>query len=258
MSGFREYDGIRGNTKEDKGKRAVRPNFLLPLCSLVFRCVPSYSLGILFLAGALAAEPNAQPLAGRVIVLDPGHAVFNQDGVLINPGARGRHGPYEREVALDVAEKMCPLLESQGAKVFLTRTRLNPWRYSLGQHSDNRSRALFANSLHAQAYIRLHCDWNRSRHFQGYTAYYYRWTSRALAKTIHDALVKALPDHHDNGIHRRTFVSISSQMPTVLVEMGVLSYKPEAKDLASDAFQDKLAIAITQGVVDYFRSRPNS
>ncbi len=210
------------------------------------------------LAMPLAADPvNPGPLllAGRTLVVDPGHAVLNEEGILVNPGARARHGPYERDVALYVAEKIAPLLEAQGAKVFLTRTTLNPWRYSDRRQSDNRSRALFANSLRAQAYIRLHCDWNRSRKFKGYTTYYYRWGSRDLAKTIHASLQQSLPGHRDNGIHRRSFVSVTSKMPTVLVEMGVLSFKPESKDLATDAFQTQLAQAIATGIVNYFREK---
>src|SRR5437762_2889523 len=111
--------------------------------------------------GWAAATSEPRLLQGKVIVLDPGHAVRNKSGVTINPGARARRGVWERDVALNVAEKAVPLLEAQGAKVFMTRTADNPWRYSQRKQADNRSRAIFANVLRAQAYIRIHCDWNR-------------------------------------------------------------------------------------------------
>jgi N-acetylmuramoyl-L-alanine amidase len=206
------------------------------------------------LTGADPGPSVPQPLAGRIIVIDPGHAVMNDAGKIINPGAKARRGVLERDVVLEVADRLVPLLEAQGAKVFLTRTRGNPWRYSAqDRHSDNRARAIFANTMRADVYVRLHCDWNRSRKFKGYTVYYFRWGSRRLAKTLDKAFVEALPGHKNNGLHRRPFVSVTSSMPTVLLEMGVLSYKPEGKDLGSDGYQTRLAQAISTGLVNYFK-----
>jgi len=193
-------------------------------------------------------------LAGKVILIDPGHAVLNEQGWIINPGARAaRHGAWERDVALSVSEKIVPILEAQGAKVIKTRTSDNPWRYSRRKQADNRARAIIANVLRVHAYVRIHCDWNRSRQFKGFTTFYYRWGSRELAKCIREAMVEALPGHRDNGLHRRSFVSVTARMPAVLVELGVLSYRPEAKDLASDAFQNTLAQAVATGITAYFR-----
>jgi N-acetylmuramoyl-L-alanine amidase len=215
------------------------------------------ALLLLGLAGVcpVRAFGATQPLKGKIIVIDPGHAVMNDSGVLINPGARARRGAYERDVALSVSSKVAPMLEAQGAKVFLTRTADNPWRYSTRQQADNRSRAIFANVMHANIYVRIHCDWNRSRQFKGFTTYYFRWKSRPLAEFIDRAMTKALPTHHNNGIHRRTFVSITTRMPSVLVELGVLSFKPEAKELADENYHQRLAQAVADGVTEYFKAQ---
>lgn len=199
-----------------------------------------------------ADSPSAAPLTSKVILIDPGHAVLNEEGWLINPGARARRGAYERAVALSVAAKVVPLLEARGAKVYLTRTTDNPWRYSRGKQSDNRARAIMANVLRADAYVRVHCDWNRSRRFKGFTTYYYRWGSRDLARQLHQAMVQSLAGHRDNGIHRRSFVSVTARMPAVLLEIGTLSDRGEAKDLGNDAYQSRVAQAIADGVVQYF------
>ena len=73
-----------------------------------------------------------------MVVLDPGHAVKNDAGRIINPGAQGRGGVLERDVNLRVVETIEPLLEAQGAKVYMTRTQANPWRYGYSQQADNR------------------------------------------------------------------------------------------------------------------------
>jgi N-acetylmuramoyl-L-alanine amidase len=221
-----------------------------------------HSLSKLLLIGALSglgpfstlADPVADTwsLAGKIVILDPGHATKNDAGVIINPGAQARHGgARERDVALAVGVRIVPLLEAKGAKVFMTRTPRNPWRYNELRLGDNRARAIFANLLHAHAYVRLHCDWNKDRNFKGHTTYYFQWSSRKLAADVNDSLTKEMTDQRDNGVHRRSFVSVTSRLPTALVEMGVLSYKPEAKSLADPAYQDKLAQAIAEGITTY-------
>jgi len=212
------------------------------------------SLAAALWALPLSADPIAGGLilAGKVIVLDPGHAAKNDAGAIINPGAQARHnGPRERDVALAVSSRIVPLLEAKGAKVYMTRTPANPWRYNDQRLGDNRARAIFANLLRANAYVRLHCDWNRSRQFKGHTTYYFHWGSRSLAVAVNEALNKAMTEQRDNGVHRRSFVSVTAHMPTALVEMGVLSYKPEGKALGDAAYQDKLAQAIADGITAY-------
>ncbi len=188
-----------------------------------------------------------------MLVLDPGHAVKNDAGKIINPGAKARQGPLERDVALNVAETLTPLLEAQGAKVYMTRTRVNPWRYGYSSQADNRGRAILANEVRADAYIRIHCDWNRDRRFKGFTTFFYRWGSRELSESIHQALAAALPGHRDNGIKRRSFVSVSAHMPAVLLELGVLSNKVEGKELEDEAHQSHLAMAVAEGITKYFQ-----
>ena len=109
--------------------------------------------------------------------------------------------------------------------------------------------------VRADAYVRIHCDWNRDRRFKGFTMYFYRWGSRELAESIHDTLASALPGHRDNGIKRRSFVSVSSHMPAVLVELGVLSNPVEGKELEQDSHQSTLAIAVAEGIIDYFQKK---
>lgn len=200
----------------------------------------------------MTAGASPKTLEGKIVVLDPGHAVKNDVDKIINPGARARRGVYERDVVLSVAETIAPLLEAQGAKVYMTRTEANPWRYGYSQHADNRGRAIFANVVHADVYVRIHCDWNRNRRFKGFTTYYYRWGSRRLAQAVEQALGKALPTHRNNGIKRRSFVSTSAHMPAILLELGVLSNKTEGKELSQGGFQSHLAMSVAEGIIDYF------
>ena len=42
-------------------------------------------------------------------------------------------------------------------------------------------------------------------------------------------------------------------MPAVLVELGVLSNRLEGKELAQDAHQSHLAMAVAEGIIEYFQ-----
>ena len=98
-------------------------------------------------------------------------------------------------------------------------------------------------SYHAAAYeralLKYHRGGDMSRAAQG-------------DKVDHQAMANALPGHRNNGIKRRSFVSASAHMPSVLVELGVLSHRLEGKELAQDAHQAHLAMAVTEGIVNYF------
>ena len=98
----------------------------------------------------LDLQKNIEPLllgpplafGGRVIVIDPGHGGLNV----------GTHsvldGRYEKEFTLDWALRLAPLLETNGWKVFLTRT---------GDITvSNADRVVFSDAHHADVFISLH------------------------------------------------------------------------------------------------------
>ena len=46
-----------------------------------------------------------------------------------------------------------------------------------------------------------------------------------------------------------------SKVPTVLVEMGFMSNRAEDKALTTGSYQQKLAVGLANGVVDYLKTR---
>jgi N-acetylmuramoyl-L-alanine amidase len=95
-------------------------------------------------------QKNIEPLlfgpplifGSRVIVIDPGHGGANV----------GTHsvldGRLEKEFTLDWAKRLAPLLETNGWKVFLTRTS--------DVTMSNLDRVVFAEAHHADLFISLH------------------------------------------------------------------------------------------------------
>ncbi|MEP6630923.1 MAG: peptidoglycan-binding protein, partial [Lapillicoccus sp.] len=86
---------------------------------------------------------SGHSLAGRVVVLDPGHGGADRGAVA--------HGVVESEVVLDIARRIEGRLSAHGATVVYTRTHAS-------SPGDDEARARFANDLRADIVLSLHCD----------------------------------------------------------------------------------------------------
>jgi N-acetylmuramoyl-L-alanine amidase len=100
------------------------------------------------LAAALALAAPAPPAApprppAFVVVVDPGHG-GDQDGALSPAGVK------EKDVVLQIARRLRPRLEQQGAKVVLTRTG------DIGVPLT--TRAAVANGLKADLFVSIHLN----------------------------------------------------------------------------------------------------
>jgi len=102
-------------------------------------------------AGLVRREPVVP--RSRVVVIDPGHG--GRD-----PGAIGRRGLQEKDVALDVALKLKRILETKYAvKVYLTRED--------DRFLELKERTTFANGRGADLFISLHVNASPSRKTRG-------------------------------------------------------------------------------------------
>ncbi|PYC77311.1 N-acetylmuramoyl-L-alanine amidase [Streptomyces tateyamensis] len=119
---------------------------------------------------AASAAPSAgagKPLAGRTVVLDPGHNPGNADHATeINQqvdvgngrkecdttGTETNAGYTEAEFTLDVSHRLRDLLQGLGATVLLTQDGDRPWGPCVTE------RAAIGNAAHADAAISVHGD----------------------------------------------------------------------------------------------------
>ena len=81
-----------------------------------------------------------------------------------------------------------------------------------------------------------------------------RSANRALAQSI-AAELDGIPGVTDRGVKEAWFIVLrGSPMPAILIEGGFMSNPDEGRQIASDAYQWKLARAIVEGILKY-RSR---
>jgi len=185
---------------------------------------------------------RARPLAGRIIVLDPGHPPL---------GARGPTGLWEPVATLAVARKAKTLLEHAGATVLLTRTDSTPLELY--------PRTRFAEQHDADVLVSIHAnalpDGVNPFTNSGTSVYYFQPRSAALARALERALVAEL-GVRDLGMGRGDYALVRpTWMPAALTE-GLFIMLPEQEAmLASEEGQLRYARGIVRGIEQFLRER---
>ncbi len=217
-----------------------------------------------------------RPLAGRVVVIDPGHndgnfqhtdeidRQVNAGGfrkACDTTGTETDAGYTEASFTIDVARWLGSLLEDKGAKVVMTRTD----DHSVGPCVDRR--AAIGNDAHADVALSIHADGGPadghgfhimqptlgSGHHDSIVA-----PSHQLALALRDAYRSGtgLPPADyigTDGINPRSDMAglNLSAVPKVLVECGNMRNSGDARRLSSTAFRKKIAAALAVGISRY-------
>lgn len=227
-------------------------------------------------AAASDAVVAAAPL---VVAIDPGHGGEKD-------GARSVHGPWEKELVLQIARRLEKQLQASGARVVMTRRGDDS--VSLPQ------RAAIANAAQADLFVSIHLnaapDGGAARGAETYflsadatdasaSALAARENADRLAgepeRDPADTLSHILDDLEDNANHQESsrlakavhekvaqvagsssrgvrqapfHVLAGARMPAILVELGFLTHPAEARLLATAGRQDALARAIAEGI----------
>ncbi|MFW6027879.1 MAG: N-acetylmuramoyl-L-alanine amidase [bacterium] len=218
----------------------------------------------------------------HVIAIDPGHGGFD-------PGAVGKNGVHEKDVALKMALQLKKTLEARGTyKVHLTREK-----DVFVSHED---RVAFAREREADLFISLHADANEVHSVNGVSIYTLDErpsdgvVSRLVqkenqakgkgAREITDDVLKILidltqrdtmsnatrfarlmlpklrarkidlaPEPHRGGPF---YVLTAADVPSVLIEMGFMSNTQDRQLLNSDQWRARLAKGVADAMDQYF------
>ncbi|HEY7194047.1 MAG TPA: N-acetylmuramoyl-L-alanine amidase [Gemmatimonadales bacterium] len=183
---------------------------------------------------------SKRPLAGRTIVIDPGHPPV---------GAHGPSGLWEPVATLAVSKQVKALLEHEGATVLLTRTDSLP--------IDLFPRTRFAEQHDADLLVSIHAnalpDGINPFVNNGTSVYYFHPRSAALARALDRALVAEL-GVRDLGMGRGDYALVRDPwFPSALTE-GLFMMIPEQEALlASPEGQRRYARGVAKGIEDFLR-----
>ena len=175
-----------------------------------------------------------------LVIIDPGHGGPD-------PGAIGIRGIRETDVVLDVSKRVKQLLSEKGVRVRLTRKS----EIDL----DLPPRVLFANRTGADIFVSIHANASqgKKRNINGLETFYYRgWRGRLLAKRIQKHILRVSPGSPDRGVKQGKFYVIkNTRMPAVLVEIGFLTGRLDARRLEQSMHRKRIAFAIAKGILEY-------
>lgn len=201
----------------------------------------------------IAAEEPSGPLAGLIILVDPGHGGY--DG-----GARARDsGTPEKELNLAVSLQLEEALTRRGAKVLLTRREdvdltSEPRPAGLTKkRQDMQARVDAAVQGGADMVISVHMNEYRSRSESGPQVFYREGSDsgRLLAGCIQEALIAALQPAKKRAALPGDYFILQLDVPSVLVECGFISNAQEERLLLTEEYQARVAEAIADGVVEF-------
>lgn len=183
-----------------------------------------------------ATTPEALPLKGKKIVIDPGHGGSD-------PGAT-RCNVKESDLTLGIALKLKKILEDQGAKVVLTRA--TDCDKELSERCD------LSNKERPDIFVSIHINASNNPAVDGIETYYYTPYSKRLAKCLFDEMVATL-GARANWVHQRSlYVCRNTAAPSALVEVGYISNQVKRDKMATAQYQQLTASAIAKGIDKFF------
>lgn len=219
------------------------------------------------------------PLAVHKVVIDAGHGGGST-------GTRTPQGMLEKDLTLDIAERLRRILAQQSFQVVMTREG--------DRDVSLKERGILANRAGADIFVSIHLNWIVNRRSRGVETYYMGATddpyltrlaaaenresgysladmrrlldriyagvrqekSRKLAETVQSALFQSLaktsPEIEDRGVKTAPFiVLLTTDMPAILAEVSSLSSEEEARLLTKPLYRQYIAEALAKGIRAY-------
>lgn len=167
------------------------------------------------------------------VVIDAGHGGYDRGGI---PGQR----VSEKEMTLDVAQRLKKVLSSNGYRVVMTRD--SDVFVPLG------TRVAIANSYRNAVFVSVHFNSAKRTGAGGIETYFYGRDSLPLASAIHYYVAGGAPSSNRNVRRRGYYVLRKTNVPAVLVECGFLTNPTEAALAQTASYRQKLAEEIAAGV----------
>ena len=221
------------------------------LCTLTLFYAAGTSAVQTFSSAPAQAAAGPRPLEGLTVAVDAGHGGY--DG-----GAVGRvSGTPEKGLNLDVARRVEQLLRRQGADVVMTRTddyalcdERPPIRKKL---QDMQRRAQLIRLNDADVVLSIHMNEYVRRSESGPQVFYREDcpAGRLLAGAVQAAMIAGLEPRTKRPALGGDYYILTLGVPSVLVDCGFLSNREEEEKLMQEAYRQKVARSIVQGVSDW-------
>jgi N-acetylmuramoyl-L-alanine amidase len=196
----------------------------------------------------MPSVPTNASLAGKIVVIDPGHGGRDTGGAAgLSPDF------YEKNITLAIGLRLRDVLTQNGATVIMTRTD--------DSFPALESRPALANQHHADYFISIHADDSAigRNSLAGTTVYFHaqnslcRLMAADIGRRVSETSGIAYNGVKSDTIRFRTGFAVlrDSYMPAVLVETGYMNNDRDLAKLRDDGAQQRIAVGITAGLRDF-------
>jgi N-acetylmuramoyl-L-alanine amidase len=262
-----EMDVPEDLESEASRKQPARSGWASPSTWLPLVALAMLLAGVWELIPPRTDEPNFLPEPDRslpTVVVDAGHG--GQDSGATAQGLR------EKDLTLDTALRLEKHLRAQGFPVVLTRRD--------DRYLELFDRAHIANRIPRALFVSIHFNDSTTGSGDGVETFYAQqkaafsddgWTFAGLiqgksdpvpmdqgasfAAAIQASIVAELGVTDRGAKPRQLAVVRLTRCPAALVEGGFINNPAEARKLASEEYREKLAAAVSDGVVLYYQER---
>jgi N-acetylmuramoyl-L-alanine amidase len=192
---------------------------------------------VLSVCGTSTAAPKTRDpqkaASATIVVIDAGHGGSDRGGI---PGQR----IPEKEMTLDVAQRLKTLLATSGYRVVMTRDS--------DVFVPLPTRVAIANSYANAIFVCIHFNSAKRMGAGGIETYFFSRESLPLASAIHYYVAGGAPSSN-RGVRRRGFYVLrKTRVPSVLVECGFLTNPTEGEYVQTSTYRQKLADEIAAGI----------
>ena len=193
-----------------------------------------------------------------VIIIDAGHG--GEDG-----GAVGIDGTAEKDLNLSISLKLNEILSAIGYQTRMVRTtdtsihNADADTVRERKISDIHNRAAIMNEYENCIYVSIHQNKYSGSSIWGAQTFYSpnNEESKELAQLIQASIANNVQPDNKRVIKQsgtNIYVLYNASKPAVMVECGFVSNANELEQLKDEEYQNKMAFAISYGIINYLFS----
>ncbi len=198
---------------------------------------------------------STRPDGTKTIIIDAGHGGF--DG-----GASASDGTVEKDINLQISQKVCAMLRLNGYNVIMTRDSDTGTEDDESQAIAKRKKSDLVNRLQVMkdnpdaVFVSVHLNKFTTSAANGAQVFYTKNYKEAytLAQSVQQSITSLIQPENMRVVKQgtdSTYLLKNAAVPAIIVECGFLSNKSELEKLKSDDYQSQMAFAICVGIINF-------
>lgn len=183
------------------------------------------------------------------VIIDCGHGGAD-------PGKVGINQALEKDINLSIGKKVKALLEPHDVQIVMTRE--DEGRTGQSQVEDIKNRVELINEEKPDLAVSIHQNSYPGESIHGAQVFYHTQSKagKVAAETMQKTLLQIDAENKRQAKGNDTYYLLKkTKVPLIIVECGFLSNQEEAGKLVTEEYQEKVAQAVCDGVLQYLTEK---